>query len=99
MVFHAAFAIFVVLNLCLYSFYIHSTLLAFVILVSLVVRLHGKRCQMALRGQIYMPPQTQYRKYYKNYSLSYIYRVFFSHWYHPKKLKYGKPRLGESTLT
>ena len=24
--------------------------------------------------------------------------VFF-HWYHPKKLKYGKPRLGESTLT
>ena len=28
-----------------------------------------------------------------------IYRVFFSHWYSPKKLKYGKPRLGESTLT
>ena len=27
-----------------------------------------------------------------------IYRVFF-HWYPPKKLKYGKPRLGESTLT
>ena len=26
------------------------------------------------------------------------YRVFF-HWYPPKKLKYGKPRLGESTLT
>ena len=25
--------------------------------------------------------------------------VFFSHWYPPKKLKYGKPRLGESTLT
>ena len=24
---------------------------------------------------------------------------FFSHWYPPKKLKYGKPRLGESTLT
>ena len=24
--------------------------------------------------------------------------VFF-HWYPPKKLKYGKPRLGESTLT
>ena len=23
----------------------------------------------------------------------------FSHWYPPKKLKYGKPRLGESTLT
>ena len=23
----------------------------------------------------------------------------FSHWYSPKKLKYGKPRLGESTLT
>ena len=28
-----------------------------------------------------------------------LYRVFFSHWYPPKKLKYGKPRLGESTLT
>ena len=28
------------------------------------------------------------------------YRVFFFlHWYPPKKLKYGKPRLGESTLT
>ena len=27
-----------------------------------------------------------------------IYRVFF-HWASPKKLKYGKPRLGESTLT
>ena len=26
------------------------------------------------------------------------YRVFF-HWYPPKKFKYGKPRLGESTLT
>ena len=26
------------------------------------------------------------------------YRVFF-HWASPKKLKYGKPRLGESTLT
>ena len=24
---------------------------------------------------------------------------FFFHWYPPKKLKYGKPRLGESTLT
>ena len=24
---------------------------------------------------------------------------FFSHWYPPKKLKYGKPRLGESTST
>ena len=23
----------------------------------------------------------------------------FFHWYPPKKLKYGKPRLGESTLT
>ena len=23
----------------------------------------------------------------------------FCHWYPPKKLKYGKPRLGESTLT
>ena len=28
-----------------------------------------------------------------------IYRVFFLHWASPKKLKYGKPRLGESTLT
>ena len=28
----------------------------------------------------------------------YIQGVFF-HWYPPKKLKYGKPRLGESTLT
>ena len=27
------------------------------------------------------------------------YRVFFLHWASPKKLKYGKPRLGESTLT
>ena len=27
------------------------------------------------------------------------YRVFFLNWYPPKKLKYGKPRLGESTLT
>ena len=26
-----------------------------------------------------------------------FYRVFFSHRYSPKKLKYGKPRLGEST--
>ena len=25
-----------------------------------------------------------------------IYRVFFSHWYPPKKLKYGKPRLGSA---
>ena len=25
--------------------------------------------------------------------------VFFLHWYPPKELKYGKPRLGESTLT
>ena len=24
---------------------------------------------------------------------------FFSHWYSPKKLKYGEPRLGESMLT
>ena len=24
---------------------------------------------------------------------------YFFHWYPPKKLKYGKPRLGESTLT
>ena len=31
--------------------------------------------------------------------LCFIYRVFFSHLYPPKKLKYGKPRLGESTLT
>ena len=28
----------------------------------------------------------------------YLQGVFF-HWYPPKKLKYGKPRLGESTLT
>ena len=28
-----------------------------------------------------------------------IYRVFVFHWYPPKKLKYGKPRLGKSTLT
>ena len=26
-------------------------------------------------------------------------RVFFLHWASPKKLKYGKPRLGDSTLT
>ena len=31
--------------------------------------------------------------------LVYIYRVFFFNWYPPKKLKYGKPRLGVSTLT
>ena len=30
---------------------------------------------------------------------TYIYRAFFLHWYPTKKLKYGKPRLGESTLT
>ena len=24
---------------------------------------------------------------------------FFLHWYPPQKLKYGKPRIGESTLT
>ena len=29
----------------------------------------------------------------------FLYRVFFSHWASPKKLKYGNPRLGESTLT
>ena len=28
-----------------------------------------------------------------------LYRVFFFHWYPPKKLKYGEPRSGESTLT
>ena len=28
----------------------------------------------------------------------YIYRVFFFHWYPPKKFKYEKPRLDESTL-
>ena len=28
-----------------------------------------------------------------------IHGVFFLHWAFPKKLKYGKPRLGESTLT
>ena len=28
-----------------------------------------------------------------------MYRVFLFHWASPKKLKYGKPRLGESTLT
>ena len=28
-----------------------------------------------------------------------FYRVFFCHWASPKKLKYAKPRLGESTLT
>ena len=27
------------------------------------------------------------------------YKVFFFNWYPPKKLKYGKSRLGESTLT
>ena len=27
------------------------------------------------------------------------YRVFFFNWYPPKKLNYGKPRLGESTAT
>ena len=30
--------------------------------------------------------------------IEYIQGVFFN-WYPPKKLKYGKPRLGESTLT
>ena len=32
-------------------------------------------------------------------STFWMYRVIFFHWYPPKKLKYGKPRLGESTLT
>ena len=27
-----------------------------------------------------------------------IYRVILFYWYPPKKLNYGKPRLGESTL-
>ena len=36
---------------------------------------------------------TQYIKYIIN-----TYRVFFFNWYPPKKLKYVKPRLGESTL-
>ena len=31
--------------------------------------------------------------------ISTLYRVFFFNWYPPKKLKYGKPRLGESTAT
>ena len=36
----------------------------------------------------------------KNILLSTLsYRVFFFHWHPPDKLKYGKPRLGESTLT
>ena len=30
--------------------------------------------------------------------VKYLQGVFFN-WYPPKKLKYGKPRLGESTLT
>ena len=33
-----------------------------------------------------------------HYQLMIIQGVFFN-WYPPKKLKYGKPRLGESTLT
>ena len=33
-----------------------------------------------------------------NTDISYLQGDFF-HWYPPKKLKYGKPRLGESTLT
>ena len=32
------------------------------------------------------------------YSNIFVQGVFFN-WYPPKKLKYGKPRLGESTLT
>ena len=32
------------------------------------------------------------------YLYLYLYRVFFN-WYPPNKLKYVKPRLGESTLT
>ena len=33
------------------------------------------------------------------YTIYNIYRVFLLHWYPPKKLKYGKPWLGESMLT
>ena len=37
--------------------------------------------------------------FYIFWPLSIIQGVFFLHWYPPKKLKYGKPRLGVSTLT
>ena len=37
-------------------------------------------------------------QYQGNIHVIITYRVFF-HWYPPKKLKYGKPRLGESMLT
>ena len=43
--------------------------------------------------------EIQERIFMQNFKISPKYRVFFSHWYPPKKLKYGKPRLGESTLT
>ena len=39
-----------------------------------------------------------YRYFVWVFGVFFVQGVFF-HWYPPKKLKYGKPRLGESTLT
>ena len=38
------------------------------------------------------------KQFFGSVVLPIIQGVFFN-WYPPKKLKYGKPRLGESTLT
>ena len=57
------------------------------------------------RCLIHVPPgqlhQHQHHWHHLHYSLCHpiVQGVFFLHWYPPKKLKYGKPRLGESTLT
>ena len=61
----------------------------------------------AIWHQDNLAPQCKSRQFGKNlsvfpntalYGIQYIQGVFLN-WYPPKKLKYGKPRLGESTLT
>ena len=52
----------------------------------------------ALLSAVYLIIHAYYDHYY-HYALHNHTGCFFSHWYPPKKLKYGKPRLGESTLT
>ena len=56
-------------------------------------------CQMVSPAKIGSDPDhlgIRINKYRLEWKVNY--RVFF-HWCPPKKLKYGKPRLGESTLT
>ena len=56
----------------------------------------------ALLSAVYLIIHAYYDHYY-HYALHIMQCIMiqgvFSHWYPPIKLKYGKPRLGESTLT